>query len=290
MAAAAQMTAAGMFGLAPAPAVAPPEGKKKGPKGIKGPNVRWNVDKERILLETLADERVDGKASDNGFKPASFTLAAQMINNAFPKETPQQTKETATTKYKAQRKLKADFGNMTFLRNLSGGGYDSATGSILADKHTWDELVVKKPALAKFREKALHLVLPHAALMEQVFAGTMATGKHARNGGPPQDSDSRSDEEVGGSGSGSGSGSGLTPCVGHMADVDDDDDDDDAALEQLRAFNVPGVPSSAADQENDRLVGGVDGGREASRKKQKGSAAAMSARALATSAAGNRQQ
>ncbi|KAL7212912.1 hypothetical protein ACSBR2_015583 [Camellia fascicularis] len=56
-------------------------------------------------------------------------------------------------------------------RGVSGIGFDSETGMFQASDEWWDKM---ESAYAKFREKTLE----HRELMETVFTGASATGKH----------------------------------------------------------------------------------------------------------------
>ncbi|XP_028078839.1 uncharacterized protein LOC114280665 [Camellia sinensis] len=58
---------------------------------------------------------------------------------------------------------------------LTGLGYDHETGLFTAPDHWWAKMQAMNNRCAKFRSKPLE----HVDLMERVYSGTTATGKHA---------------------------------------------------------------------------------------------------------------
>ncbi|XP_028066494.1 uncharacterized protein LOC114269393 [Camellia sinensis] len=59
-------------------------------------------------------------------------------------------------------------------RGVSGIGFDSETGMFQASDEWWDKMESTNKACAKFKKKTLE----HRELMETVFIGASATGKH----------------------------------------------------------------------------------------------------------------
>ncbi|XP_028115984.1 uncharacterized protein LOC114313768 [Camellia sinensis] len=59
-------------------------------------------------------------------------------------------------------------------RGVSGIGFDSETGMFQASDEWWDKMESTNKACAKFRKKTLE----HRELMETIFTGALATGKH----------------------------------------------------------------------------------------------------------------
>jgi hypothetical protein len=68
--------------------VAAPAASKKGKKrkaadeSSKSTKVVWKNDDDKVLVETLLKEREEGRQSDSGFKPASWTACADALKGS----------------------------------------------------------------------------------------------------------------------------------------------------------------------------------------------------------------
>ncbi|GMP77992.1 hypothetical protein CsSME_00034088 [Camellia sinensis var. sinensis] len=132
----------------------------------------WDSDSIRVFLQLIANQITKGNRpflvlSHAGYK----SLARKFEKKTRRKHDLKQLKN----KYMS---LKKDWQAWTKLMDSSKGvtgiGFDNDTGMFQAPEEWWDKRESLDKVCAKFRKKTLE----HRDLMETVFMGALATGKH----------------------------------------------------------------------------------------------------------------
>ncbi|XP_028111571.1 uncharacterized protein LOC114309894 [Camellia sinensis] len=132
----------------------------------------WNSASTRVFLQLIANEITKGNRpflvlSQAGYK----SLARKFERKTGRKHALKQLKN----KY---MRLKKEWQAWTKLmdssKGVSGIGFDCDTGMFQAPEEWWDKMESINKVCAKFRKKTLE----HRDLMETVFMGASATGKH----------------------------------------------------------------------------------------------------------------
>jgi hypothetical protein len=144
------------------PAAAAVSKGKKGRKATNEPSKStiavWTDKDDKVLVETLLKECEEGRQSDSGFKPASWTACAEALKGS--EITSGGITKTSTSchdhwsKVRASRlllvgyevlivqtQLKKDFGIVKKLREQSGFGWDSTTSKVMAPDDVWQKYV-----------------------------------------------------------------------------------------------------------------------------------------------------
>lgn len=129
----------------------------------------WTAIEEEALLESMKESINKGLRSESGFKSEVWKSAISTIQAL--------TNQTYTTK-----QVKAKAGEFKrrhrvwqHLIGHTGFGIDPGTGAAEADDAVWASYLQQHPEAKTFRRKPL----AHQQLLDIIFGGTHATGRHA---------------------------------------------------------------------------------------------------------------
>ncbi|CAL5382863.1 unnamed protein product [Camellia sinensis] len=132
----------------------------------------WDSNSVRVFLQLIANEISKGNRPFLVLNQAGYkSLARKFEKKTRKKHGLKQLKNKYMT-------LKKEWQSWTKLmdssKGVSGIGFDYDTGLFQAPDEWWDKMESINKACAKFRKKTLE----HRDLMETVFMGASATGKH----------------------------------------------------------------------------------------------------------------
>jgi hypothetical protein len=107
------------------------------PRGTPAPRARsnrsnWTNQEISQLIELLQEAKSNGQTSDNGFKAAVWNGIAASFSDPLKNE-----KRACESKW---ARLKKDYKDVKFLRELSGFGWDEETGLLSAEPQVWAEV------------------------------------------------------------------------------------------------------------------------------------------------------
>lgn len=97
----------------------------------RAPKTKWTESEEYQLVDGLASATIEGKLSDGGYKSSVWTAIAESI------EDPLKNDKVCRTRWE---KLKADYRQVKFVRELSGFGWDEVEQLPTAEEELWEEL------------------------------------------------------------------------------------------------------------------------------------------------------
>jgi hypothetical protein len=106
------------------------------PKGTpmrhRGKNCTWTNKEIDQLIEQLQEAKSLGQTSENGFKSSVWNQIAASFTDPLKTE-----KRTCESKW---ARLKKDYKEVKFLRELSGFGWNDETGLLTAEPQVWSEV------------------------------------------------------------------------------------------------------------------------------------------------------
>jgi len=95
------------------------------------PKALWSADDVSTMVTKLL-ELSDGNTADNGFKSSAW----QTVADAFADEL--KTKDSCSGKF---QRLKREYKEVKFLRDLSGFGWDESADTVQAEEQVWDGIL-----------------------------------------------------------------------------------------------------------------------------------------------------
>ncbi|XP_028120259.1 uncharacterized protein LOC114317701 [Camellia sinensis] len=133
----------------------------------------WDSDNTKLYLQLVLGEM---KKGNRQLCALSSTGCKNIANKFYEKTGMRHSAKQIKNKYD---NLKKDWVAWKKLQDASQGftgiGYDQATGLFTAPEHWWAKMEAMNQRCAKFKTKPLE----HLELMEMVYSGASATGKHA---------------------------------------------------------------------------------------------------------------
>ncbi|GMP50257.1 hypothetical protein CsSME_00016952 [Camellia sinensis var. sinensis] len=134
---------------------------------------QFDSDNTKLFLQLIIAEMEGGNRQPCGLSMAGYkNVANKFLEKTGLLHSAKQMKNKFDN-------LKKDWVAWKKLENashdLTGLGYDHETGLFTAPDHWWAKMQAMNNRCAKFRSKPLE----HVDLMERVYSGTTATGKHA---------------------------------------------------------------------------------------------------------------
>ncbi|KAJ3754549.1 hypothetical protein EV360DRAFT_86732 [Lentinula raphanica] len=157
---------------------------------IRGPNVRWTDEDDKVIVQTLLDNQ--GYQSDSGWKSSVWPIVVDALNAKGLNNGP--SFKTAGKVADRYGSLKQSYTEVKALREMSGFGWDDVEKRVIATEEVWQNLlnVKKLGKYKKWKTKSFPLYDEMAELVD----GVIANGEFAFQGGDnaiPQ-SDSQTSE------------------------------------------------------------------------------------------------
>ncbi|PLW24752.1 hypothetical protein PCASD_05240 [Puccinia coronata f. sp. avenae] len=116
--------------------------------------VFWTSKMERVALELYVQAVLDGKQSNNGFKPETHRAIASALQLKFPTG------------------FKKEYDALLELKNQSGFGWNKATWEVTAPEQVWNNYLASHPQARKFKGKSF----PEWFLLVEIFEKVVANG------------------------------------------------------------------------------------------------------------------
>ena len=133
--------------------------------------VLWTAELDTLWLEELvAQTQLLGKRARSGYKKEAWVAALKKINkDRFPPFKMSQLKSRHDA-------IKGMYGVISSIINTSGMGWEASTCRVLCTDSTWDHFLAgKPPSYRVWKDRPF----PQYDLCQQLFDGTLATGRYA---------------------------------------------------------------------------------------------------------------
>ncbi|EIN09152.1 hypothetical protein PUNSTDRAFT_134316 [Punctularia strigosozonata HHB-11173 SS5] len=116
------------------------------------PKTQWSDKSTWALLDSLKASKTAGLASDNGWKPGAWTVAAATLEDS--EKTDSEAVKSSSVCWTCWGTLKKEYEEDHILRDLSGFEWDDDRLVVVATNKVWEAYLVKHPSLSKWKKKA----------------------------------------------------------------------------------------------------------------------------------------